>query len=174
MNSNNDNNNNTRTLEQLYKEGRITLQTVERVKIAKSYIEKKYDMKKVKEEKKKKEWERINDYISQLDLSQNEKDEIKQAALRKESELLRKNRRRLSILQFESISIIGRGAFGEVRVCRYKETGNIFAVKKMKKEVMINKNQLFHVRTERDILSSSNDNPWITQLRYSFQDEKSL
>ena len=175
MTSNFDNNNsNVKSLEQLYKEGRITLQTVERVKIAKSYIEKKYDMKKLKEEKRKKEWDQINEYLNNAQLSQSDKEEIKQTALKKASESLRKVRRKLSILQFESISIIGRGAFGEVRVCRYKENGAIYAIKKMKKEVMVNKNQQFHVRTERDILSSSNDNPWITQLRYSFQDEKSL
>ena len=124
MTSNFDNNNsNVKSLEQLYKEGRITLQTVERVKIAKSYIEKKYDMKKLKEEKRKKEWDQINEYLNNAQLSQSDKEEIKQTALKKVSESLRKVRRKLSILQFESISIIGRGAFGEVRVCRYKENG---------------------------------------------------
>jgi len=36
-------------------------------------------------------------------------------------------------LDFEPIAIIGRGAFGEVRVCRDKESREIVAVKKMKK-----------------------------------------
>ncbi len=35
---------------------------------------------------------------------------------------------------------------------------------------MLTKNQLFHVRTEKEILSTSN-NPWIVNLRFSFQDE---
>ena len=34
---------------------------------------------------------------------------------------------------FEPLSIIGRGAFGEVRICKFKETGEIVAMKKMKK-----------------------------------------
>jgi serine/threonine protein kinase len=42
---------------------------------------------------------------------------------------------------FESIAIIGRGAFGEVRLCRSKN-GELVAVKKMKKEEMIKKNQV--------------------------------
>ena len=70
MTSNFDNNNsNVKSLEQLYKEGRITLQTVERVKIAKSYIEKKYDMKKLKEEKRKKEWEQKKEYLKKRKFS---------------------------------------------------------------------------------------------------------
>lgn len=39
----------------------------------------------------------------------------------------------MSVKDFDPVSIIGRGAFGEVRVCKYKSTGEILAVKKMKK-----------------------------------------
>ena len=41
-------------LQQLLKEGKITPKTIERVNTAKSYIEKKYSLKKIKEEEKKK------------------------------------------------------------------------------------------------------------------------
>ena len=75
----------------------------------------------------------------------------------------------MSIREFEPLSIIGRGAFGEVRICRQKENGDIVAIKKMRKEDMLNKNQLMHVRTEKEILK--NDNPWIVKLKYSFQDD---
>ena len=43
----------------------------------------------------------------------------------------------------------------------------------MKKNEMLFKNQVTHVRAERDVLSSSN-NPWIVQLKSSFQDSKHL
>ena len=79
------------------------------------------------------------------------------------------------------MTIIGRGAFGEVRLCRYNR--EIVAVKKMKKNDMINKNQMVHckfkilfkicLRAERDALAQSN-NPWIVNLRCSFQDNNSL
>ena len=75
----------------------------------------------------------------------------------------------MTINEFEPLSIIGRGAFGEVRVCRQKETGNIVAIKKMKKSEMQNKNQLMHLITEKEILT--NNNPWIVKLKYSFQDD---
>ena len=38
----------------------------------------------------------------------------------------------------------------------------------MKKNDMIFKNQVEHVRSERDILVKS-DNPWVVDLKYSFQ-----
>ena len=63
--------------------------------------------------------------------------------------------------------IIGRGAFGEVRVCRHRKTNEVVAVKKMKKQEMLYKNQVAHVRAERDILSLAN-NPWIVELKQSF------
>lgn len=47
------------------------------------------------------------------------------------------NRRsKLSAKHFESLKVIGKGAFGEVRLCRLKETGETFAIKKMKKHEM--------------------------------------
>jgi serine/threonine kinase 38 len=84
---------------------------------------------------------------------------------------MRVKRQRVTVRDFEPVEIIGRGAFGEVRLCRTRSNGEIVAVKKMKKSEMIYKNQIGHVRAERDILAAAN-NPWIVQLRNSFQDEK--
>jgi len=39
----------------------------------------------------------------------------------------------MSLKDFEPLQIIGRGAFGEVRICRIKETGEVVAMKKLKK-----------------------------------------
>ena len=69
---------------------------------------------------------------------------------------------------FTPLSIIGRGAFGEVRLCRWNETKELVAVKKMKKSEMIYKNQVTHIRAERDVLASA-DIPWIVDLKCSFQ-----
>ena len=82
-------------------------------------------------------------------------------------------RAKITVKDFEPLKIIGRGAFGEVRVCRDKKTRDIVAIKKMKKNEMIYKNQVAHVRAERDILAVAK-NPWIVELRCSFQDEKFL
>ena len=46
-------------------------------------------------------------------------------------------------------------------------------MKSMLKEAMIMKNQVSHIRAERDILTES-ENPWIVMLYYTFQDERNL
>jgi len=77
-------------------------------------------------------------------------------------------RSKISVHDYESVKIIGRGAFGEVRVCRQKKTDDIVAIKKMKKTEMINKNQEKHIKAERDILAIAQNNPWIVELKCSF------
>ena len=94
---------------------------------------------------------------------------MRQNFLHIEAEQMRQGRRKMNIREFEPLTIIGRGAFGEVRVCRQICTGDIVAIKKMRKEDMLNKNQLMHVRTEKEIMTASN--PWIVKLKYSFQDD---
>ena len=53
---------------------------------------------------------------------------------------MRENRRKISVFDFHPISIIGKGAFGEVRVVQHKQTGEILAMKKMNKNEMVYKN----------------------------------
>ena len=83
--------------------------------------------------------------------------------------MMRKTRKKMNIREFQPLTIIGRGAFGEVRICKQKSNGAIVAIKKMRKEEMLKKNQLMHVRTEKEIMTA--DNPWIVNLKYSFQDD---
>lgn len=52
-------------------------------------------------------------------------------------------------------------------MCRNRKTNEVVAIKKMKKQEMIYKNQIAHVRAERDILALAN-NPWIVELHSSF------
>ena len=108
-----------------------------------------------------------------MNLSDQEKELIKQEILHKESENYRLQRTKISVKDFIPKKIIGRGAFGEVRVCRNRKTNEVVAIKKMKKQEMIYKNQIAHVRAERDILALAN-NPWIVELLCSFQDENYL
>ncbi|GAM23036.1 hypothetical protein SAMD00019534_062110 [Acytostelium subglobosum LB1] len=92
---------------------------------------------------------------------------------RRETEYIKSRRIRLTGHSFESIKIIGRGAFGEVRLVRMKKNNKVFAMKKLDKSKMIERQQTVHVRSERDILADNNingNNPWIVSLYYSFQD----
>ena len=75
-----------------------------------------------------------------MGLTDKEKELIKQEILHKESENYRLQRTKISVHDFVPRKIIGRGAFGEVRVCRDKKSNEVVAIKKMKKQEMIYKN----------------------------------
>jgi len=89
---------------------------------------------------------------------------------RKESDFLRLKRTRLGADDFETLKVIGKGAFGEVRLVQKIDSGKIYAMKTLIKSEMVKKDQLAHVKAERDILAESVDTPWVVQLYYSFQD----
>ena len=158
-----------KTLEQLLKENLISQRTYDKVVLSKQYIERKYNFKSHKINE-------INNLIEKLNLHKVEKERINQ--IRKEiyeKEMInyRKARTKQSIRDYESISIIGRGAFGEVHVCKEKKTGSIVAIKKIKKKVLIVKNQIIHVRNEQ-LLMSNVKSPWIVDLKASFQEDDYL
>ena len=66
--------------------------------------------------------------------------------MHEEAELLRHERTKLSIKDFPSVKIIGKGAFGEVRLCKWNKTSEPVAVKKLKKSEMIFKNKVIQSR----------------------------
>ncbi|XP_033118381.1 serine/threonine-protein kinase tricorner-like [Anneissia japonica] len=106
-------------------------------------------------------------------LSEEEKREKRAQHAQKETEFLRLKRSRLGVDDFESLRVIGRGAFGEVRLVQKKDTGHIYAMKILRKADMHEKEQVAHVRAERDILVEA-DNPWVVKMYYSFQDPNNL
>lgn len=92
---------------------------------------------------------------------------------KKESQFLRLRRTKLSLEDFITVKVIGKGAFGEVRLVQKKDTGKIYAMKTLLKSEMYKKDQLAHVKAERDVLAGS-DSPWVVSLYYSFQDSINL
>lgn len=105
--------------------------------------------------------------------SEERKNRQLQSLGKKESQFLRLRRTRLSLEDFETVKVIGKGAFGEVRLVQKKDTGKIYAMKTLLKSEMYKKDQLAHVKAERDVLAGS-DSPWVVSLYYSFQDAQYL
>ena len=91
----------------------------------------------------------------------------------KETEFLRLKRSRLGVDDFDPIKVIGKGAFGEVRLVQKVDTGHVFAMKILRKCDMVEKEQVAHVRAERDILVEV-DHTWVVKMFYSFQDQENL
>ncbi|CAN6721573.1 unnamed protein product [Malus baccata var. baccata] len=102
-----------------------------------------------------------------------EQEEMMRTLERRETEYMRLQRRKIGIDDFEQLTVIGKGAFGEVRLCRAKGTGEIYAMKKLKKSEMLSRGQVEHVRSERNLLAEV-DSRFIVQLHYSFQDSDFL
>jgi serine/threonine kinase 38 len=118
--------------------------------------------------------------MNKAGLSNEEKKARRKELEKEETRAQKESRRNVTTADFESLLVIGRGAFGEVRLVRRKpgnsrgETG-VYALKSMKKEMMVMKNQVGHVRAERDALAAAEDeNRWLTLLHYSFHDELNL
>ncbi|KAK3029451.1 hypothetical protein RJ639_037736, partial [Escallonia herrerae] len=102
-------------------------------------------------------------------VSSEEEEQMLRNLERKETEYMRLQRHKIGIDDFEQLTVIGKGAFGEVRLCRAKNTGEIFAMKKLKKSEMLSRGQVEHVRSERNLLVEV-DSRCIVKLFYSFQD----
>lgn len=61
---------------------------------------------------------------------------------RTESSFLRLRRTRLGLDDFRTVKVIGKGAFGEVRLVQKVDTGKIYAMKSLKKVEMFKKDQV--------------------------------
>ncbi|KAK9920213.1 hypothetical protein M0R45_028771 [Rubus argutus] len=74
----------------------------------------------------------------------------------------------VGIEDFEVLKVVGQGAFAKVYQVRKKGTSEIYAMKVMRKDKIMEKNHAEYMKAERDILTKV-DHPFIIQLRYSFQ-----
>ncbi|KAJ0527290.1 putative protein kinase AGC-NDR family [Helianthus annuus] len=85
-------------------------------------------------------------------VSSEEEEQLLRNLEKKETEYMRLQRHKIGIDDFELLTLIGKGAFGEVRLCRAKTSGEVFAMKKLKKSDMLSRGQVEHVRSERNLL----------------------
>ena len=79
----------------------------------------------------------------------------------------------VTIDDFQPIKLLGKGSFGKVILVKYFNNNNIYAMKVLKKEEIIKRNQIKHTQTERFLLEKL-DHPFIAQLQFAFQDTQKL
>ncbi|XP_064619813.1 citron rho-interacting kinase-like [Lineus longissimus] len=80
---------------------------------------------------------------------------------------------RISPDDFEMKRVIGRGHFGEVKLVREKVSGDVYALKTLRKNDTLSQQHVAFYEEERDIMAKA-CSPWITQLQYAFQDHHNL
>ncbi|AQK90713.1 uncharacterized protein LOC100285373 [Zea mays] len=147
--------------------------TMERVAAAKKFIENHYrsQMKTIQERKERRF--KLERQLASSQVPKEQQIDLIKDLERKETEYMRLKRHKICVDDFELLTIIGRGAFGEVRLCREKTSGNIYAMKKLKKSDMVVRGQVEHVRAERNLLAEVASH-CIVKLYYSFQDTEYL
>jgi len=76
--------------------------------------------------------------------------------------------RRPHVEDFDFVKVIGRGGFSNVFMIRKKDTGKIFALKCLKKDLVKSHSKVRHVMNERLILSQI-VHPFIVKMNWAFQ-----
>ena len=107
------------------------------------------------------------------DTSIEEYEAAKQKYLGKERANLRKRRTRLRHGDFQILTQVGQGGYGQVYLAAKKDTREVCALKVMSKKLLFKLDEIRHILTERDILTAAKSE-WLVKLLYAFQDEKSI
>ncbi|KAL6532429.1 hypothetical protein OROGR_014399 [Orobanche gracilis] len=147
--------------------------TKQKVAAAKQYIEKHYkeQMRSLQERRERRNV--LERKLADAEVSEEEQNNILKYLEKKETEYMRLQRHKMDADDFEPLTMIGKGAFGEVRICREKSTRHVYAMKKLKKSEMLRRGQVEHVKAERNLLAEVDSN-CIVKLYCSFQDEEYL
>mmetsp|Transcript_1011 Transcript_1011/g.1151 ORF Transcript_1011/g.1151 Transcript_1011/m.1151 type:complete len:568 (+) Transcript_1011:246-1949(+) len=86
----------------------------------------------------------------------------------------RSDKRKVTLVDFNILTLIGKGGYGEVYLVEHKERpGRKLALKMMHKDLIKQSQKIQHIKNERDVLIKGN-NPHLVKLHYSFQDKHSL
>jgi serine/threonine kinase 38 len=116
--------------------------TRQKVAAAKQYIENHYKSQmKSLQERKERRWS-LERKLADAEVTEEEQNDLLKDLERRETEYMRLQRHKMGVDDFELLTIIGRGAFGEVRLCREKVSGQVYAMKKLKKSEMLRRGQV--------------------------------
>jgi RAC serine/threonine-protein kinase len=77
-------------------------------------------------------------------------------------------KKKVTFENFEFLKLLGKGTFGKVILCREKASRQLYAIKILRKEVIIKKDEVDHTLTENRVLQTTN-HPFLISLKCSFQ-----
>eukprot|EP01006_Ploeotia_vitrea_P010447 TRINITY_DN27138_c0_g1_i1.p1 TRINITY_DN27138_c0_g1~~TRINITY_DN27138_c0_g1_i1.p1 ORF type:complete len:454 (-),score=29.17 TRINITY_DN27138_c0_g1_i1:1073-2434(-) len=80
---------------------------------------------------------------------------------------------RMGLKDFDILKVIGRGSFGKVMKVKRKDNGDIFAMKVLRKDVVIKENMVQNMQAEKTILQNL-QHPFIVKLHFAFQTRERL
>ncbi|KAG8543273.1 hypothetical protein GDO81_025067 [Engystomops pustulosus] len=79
-----------------------------------------------------------------------------------------KGRPKVTMNDFDYLKLLGKGTFGKVILVREKASGLYYAMKILRKDVIIAKDEVAHTVTESRVLQNTR-HPFLTALKYAFQ-----
>ena len=72
------------------------------------------------------------------------------------------------------MSVVGKGSFGQVYMAKHKKEDQMYAIKVLKKDAIIKRNEVKHIMAERNVLIRNLTHPFLVGLHYSFQSKDKL
>ncbi len=109
-------------------------------------------------------------YESKESSSENVKSKLKRSSTLLSNDSLYKE---VKLEDFQMIKVIGRGSYGKVCLVEFKPNGELYAMKSLKKDILIDQEQIESTLLEKKILESM-DHPFIVGLVFCFQTEDRL
>ncbi|KAJ4936561.1 hypothetical protein JOQ06_001150 [Pogonophryne albipinna] len=100
--------------------------------------------------------------------------ELELIALQKDTEIREEEQFHFSLQDFKCVAVLGRGHFGKVLLAEYKSTGEMFAIKALKKGDIVARDEVDSLMCEKRIFEAVNSvrHPFLVNLFACFQTQE--
>lgn len=106
-------------------------------------------------------------------LTADEQQEARNTVAMKRKPTLKKEFQKVELIDFNLLMVLGRGAFGKVFLGELNINKQLYAIKSIRKDILIEMDQIESTMMEKDIMFDC-DHPYLVSMEYLFQNELRL